>query len=283
MDYNGKNVIIFSIVTEANDEIKMMGSLFDSIEYYAEILKYNPDVHLLLAPFHTCNHEKVLNQLKDIIDQRYNYDFDLMKNIGFINLKNNFLKYHFNNVVTFDLGSPRQFKKFFVRANNVFIVSELTSDDYFYKSKINKVTYFSEMPFCYSDVPYKMKMAFQHFKHFDSFKNNLYINYPKADYLEDEKITNVVNFYNKPILVKDAKPLYDLHKHFDEYIYFQSDAWFDTHPRLFHESKFYKKSYMYYNYSNVKDGAYYRYYDSIQEPLKMRELTKDDEIVQRMI
>ncbi len=284
MDFTGKNVIIFGACS-VNNEIQLMGSLFDSIEYFVEIYKYNKDVHLLINIFPLTiptNNLDIIRQIKELIVLKYNYtDLSFFDNIHSIRFKEIFLRTHFNKVAVFDLGSPKLFKQFILRCNEVYVVSELTDKEHFYESKFNKVLYFTEMPFCYSDIPYKIKMAFKHFRQYQTISDNLYINYPRAQ--PTQQVLDIVSQHNKPLLVKDNNSYFDLHRHFNEYIYFQSPYWFDTHPRLFHECKFYDKPYHYYNFDNVKDGSYYRYHDSLTEQLSSRELTRDDEIVMRMI
>jgi len=296
--YDDKNAVIFGVSLTPRDlEIVPMGSLYDSLEYFMKIYEYNKDVFLLL---HLSIHydgitdifkqlngkfDFIYKQLKVIIKSKYNIsDYSFFNNIHIVDLKKVFWTNHLRKILTLDLMSPRFFNEFIARAKDgVFIVSELTSPEYFYKSKINQVTYYSEMPFCYSDIDYRLKYDFEKWKPINSFKKQLYINYPKQDPFKNPKIKDIINSFNKSVLIKEKQFLYDLHKHFDEYLYFQSNKWFDTHPKLFHECKYYNKPYHYYNWKGIKDGAYYRYKYSLDDDLKKLQLSKNDPIIQRMI
>jgi hypothetical protein len=296
--FNDKNAVIFGIsLTPENLEIVPMGSLYDSLEYFMKIYETNKDVQLLfhLSIHYVGNREifKRLNgkfdflyeQLKKIIDGKYDIDdYSFFDNIHFIDIKELFWNNNLNKILTIDLMTPRLFKEIFARAKSeILIISELTSDSYFYRSKANKVTYYTEMPFCYCDVPYRIKFDFEKWKPISHFDNKLYVNYPKKNPLQEPKILIELNKFKKEILVKENQFLYDLHAHFNEYVYFQSDKWFDTHPKLFHESKFYNKPYHYFNWKNVKDGAYYRYKWSLDDNLKDLQLDNNDIIIKKMM
>ena len=284
MDFHGKNVIIFSICCDKNG-IVLMGSLFDSLEYFVKIYESNPEILLLLNPIYIqsqSTEQSILQQLTELINARYCFsDKSFLNNIHFIDIKRLFFDYVFNKILVMDLATPERFIKYYIRAKEIIILPEWTDKKHLYQSVHNKVTYYTEMPFCYCNVPYKMKFLFEQYKQFDEFDDALYINYPKLNYKDDREKLQIINKYKKPVMVKDEKVHYDLHKRFNEYVYFQSPLWFDPHPKLFHENKFYKKPYKYYN-NNVKDGSYYRYHDSINEKLSDRELSKDDIIVKEM-
>lgn len=296
-NFDGINAIIFGLVIDMNDNIVPMGSLYDSLEYLMKIYETNKDIHLIfhllsregrrshdfLMNSNANNLEKIKDKIRLILDGKYLIDdYGFIDNIHIVDLKKLFWNNHLNKILTIDLSTPRNFKRFIARANEIFIIPELTKPTHFYQSKVNKVTYFTEMPFCHCDVEYKMKFDFDRLKPIDSFQEKLYVNYPKLNINDDQRILNEIQKINKPLLIKENQFLYDLHNHFDEYVYFQSNAWFDPHPKLFHECKYYNKPYHYFNWRGVKDGAYYRYYDSLTENLNDRQINKDDIIVQRM-
>jgi len=311
-NFDDKNIIIFGLVFDCAHNIIPMGSLYDSIEYFLEIREQNPDVQLLfyIIPtsklfFQSLDKNKqhvgnsyvdfsipaitlltIKDQLRNIIDGKYLIDdYSFMDNIHLIELTKLFLRNNPNKILTLDLSTPRKFKMFLARAQTeVLIVPEWTKNEYYYQSKINNVNYYTEMPFCKCDVPYKMKFAFKRLRSIPKeLPNKLYINYPQMSFpFTDPQINGIINNYNKEVLIKEGNFFFDLHERFNEYIYFQSVKWFDPHPKLFHECKFYGKPYHYYNLNNVKDGSYYRYRDSLTESISERELTKDDVIVQKM-
>jgi len=297
MNFNDKNVIIFGMSIYPNtNQIVPMGSLYDSIEYFLKIYEENKDIqllfHLMIRNDGQTNVYKRFNnrfdslydQIRDIIRGKYYIDdWSFMDNIHFIDLKDLFFNNIPNKILTIDLITPKYFKDFIARAKNgIYIIPELTSQEFFYKSKINKVTYYTEMPFCYGDINYRLKFDFERCKPIKEFNDKLYINYPKQDPFKNTKILVELNKLKKDFLIKEDQFLYDLHKHFNEYVYFQSDLWFDTHPRLFHECKYYNKPYHYFNWKGVKDGGYYRYKYSLEDDLKDLQLTKDDIIVKEM-
>jgi hypothetical protein len=75
----------------------------------------------------------------------------------------------------------------------------------------------------------------------------------------------------------------NLFEHFDAYIYYHANKWFDVHPRLFLECAFYNKDIHYFNKFNVKDGSYYRYHDLMKYGMEDRHLNEHDEIVKEFI
>lgn len=280
------NVIIYSLVTDKN-EIVPHGSLFDSLEYLMQIYEVNPSIKLLLfvLPYKHLSRpseEKIRAELRDIVWNRYDVDMQFLDNIEFIDLRRVFFDYEFRKVLTLDLATPKFLKDFGIRANEVFIVPEWTTDEYFYQSNINDVTYFTEMPFCHCDVPYKMKFAFDKMRDFHNYAPYLYVNYPKYDWKFDADATKWVADHRMSPMTKGDKFYPDLHAQFHHYVYFKSPFWFDPHPRLFHECARYGKPFWYFNNNGVLDGSYYRHEDVQEEELSKRELTKDDEIVRRM-
>jgi len=286
--FSDKNIILFGLVLDAESNITPMGSLYDALEYFMFIYKHNKDVHLIFNIIKINRYvkdvkiESIKNEIVKIINGKYDIsDYSFMGNVHVLNLKDLFFKNKPNIVMTVDLTMPFGFKNFMCRAKEVIIIPEYTTSMYYYKSKKNKVTYFTEMSFCYSDVPYKMKIDFESHKKIDKFDNKLYVNYPKYDAKNRPEVLDFACDIGKELLIKEDRYFYDLHERFDEYVYFQSDRWFDPHPRLFHECKLYNKPY-HYKSIGVKDGSYYRYKDSLAENLSDRQLTKDDIIVKMM-
>jgi len=295
--FDDDNVVIFGLVIDHKCNVIPMGSLYDSIEYFLKIYETNKDIKLL---FHlipntgfvdrgstykrfVSSFDFILKQVRDIIEGKYYIsDFLFFDNIHIVDIKHLFMNNRLNKILTIDLTSPQLFKSFIARSREVYIIPEWTKREYFYQSKRNNVTYYTEMPFCYCDVPYRMKFDFDRYKPIDKYENKLYVNYPKLNPFDELKIKNEIDKFDKDVLVKEDQFFYDLHLHFNEYVYFQSVKWFDPHPKLFHECKFYNKPYHYFNFNNVKDGSYYRYKWSLTDKLSDLQLTKDDIIVKIM-
>ncbi|MCK5767290.1 MAG: hypothetical protein KAH35_02805 [Candidatus Atribacteria bacterium] len=263
-NFDGDNAIIFGLVLYGNASVVPMGSLYDAIEYFLTIYESNKDIKLLfhLVPQSgyidynsiykhlTPKFDYILKQIRDIIDSRYYVsDFCFFDNIYIVNLVDLFLGSSLNKILTVDLTTPKKFKENFARAKEIFIIPELTKSEYFYQSKRNKVTYFTEMPFCHCDVPYKMKFDFERCKPIDTFDEKLYVNYPRNNPYKDVKVSSEIDKFNKDVMIKEDKFHYNLHPLFDEDVYFQSTMWFDPHPKLFHECKFYGKPYHYFNFN----------------------------------
>jgi len=295
--FDGDNAVIFGLVIDHKCNIIPMGSLYDSIEYFLNIYDVNNDIKLL---FHLIPNDgfiernktykrfekevtNILKKIRDIIEIRYyTSDFSFFDNIHIVDIKQLFLNNKFNKILTIDMSTPQTFKSFIARANEIIIIPELTKYQYFYKSNRNKVTYYTEMPFCYCDVPYRIKFDFERTKSIDNFDNKLYVNYPKLNPYDDIDVKNKIEKINKDVLIKEDNFFYDLHKHFNEYMYIKSLMWFDPHPKLFHECKYYNKEYHYFNRYNIKDGSYYRYNWSLTDKLKDLQLNKDDIIIRMM-
>ena len=295
--FNDKNVILFGLCVGPNNSITPMGSLYDALEYFMQIYEVNPDIRLLFYIIRTkgilggvrendfaiYSQDLMFDQLRHIIDGKYDItDYSFMENIHIVNFKKLFLGNKMNKVMTIDLITPHWMKHFMCRANECIILPEWTDERYYYTSKVTKVTYYTEMHFCHSDVPYRMKMAFDKFKKIDSYGDKLYVNYPRLKIEDNPQAVEFIKNSGKEQLVKDDHFFYDLHERFDEYAYFKSEDWYDPHPRLFHECKWYDKAYRYFNPQGVQDGSYHRYHDSLTESIDDRMLTKDDIIVKLM-
>lgn len=279
---NGKNVVLM-VIFPKNGSLMPMGCLYNAIEYFIEIYRHNPDIHLVLYKSHRFT-ASVTKIIRDIIEFRYDIsDYSFMDNVVVVdNLTILLLHNKFNKILSMCSSTHKAFKVSPVRANKVIIIPGYTDKEHYYQSDTIDVKYYSEMPFCKHDVPYKMKMLFNSFRSFESYENNLYVNHPYSDISKNKYAMRVLESFDKPRLVKNDKFIYDLHRHFNEYVYIKSDVWFDPSPRLFHESKFYGKPYHYFNECGVKDGSWYRYYGSLDENISDRDLSGDDEIVQLM-
>jgi len=267
------NVILFA---SSDNYLRLYGSLFDAYEYFSFAVRFNPDLKMWFSTLNL----RVKSEVKQALKQRYTDT--VTDKISFMNISEVFRKLlttKIRKLFFFDLSSLRILQQVPCQCQKIFYVTEFTSKDFLLNRK--NVVYCSEMPFCRTDMKIRMRFFFETYRKFSEFENNLYVNYPKGKLEEVKDIIESVS--KKPVLFKENKALYDLHKHFDEYLYVKSPYWFDPHPRLFHESKFYGKAYHYVNNLNVKDGSYYRYLDSIENDISTRDMTTDDNLIQEML
>jgi len=262
---------------------KVTGTLMDVIEYFTFSHNYNPDLRLIVLASGNflkikemiCNTVKFRYHQEDILNAMYIFPKSLFYRIA--------LSIRFRKLFVFDLLTVLLLKQLKIfPSKQIFYITEYTTEKYFLKSKFSKITYVTEMPFCKADIKYRLKFFFDIFPKYKNFDNKLYVNYPLGD------ISNVKYLIHtsKEILEKQIssdKVDYNIHKKFNEYLYIKSPFWFDTHPRLFHESEFYGKKYSYINRSNIKDGSWYRYYDLKENGLKNRNMSKDDYLINEMI
>jgi hypothetical protein len=137
------------------------------------------------------------------------------------------------------------------------------------------------MPFDDRDEKYKLKILFKRFPYLSKSDEGVYINSPKNNNFT--QINDFIKKLNKPVILKERKHLKNLFELFDTYIYYHADKWFDPHPRLMLECKFFNKIIYYINDHNIKDGSYYRYHDLITNGLKNRFLDETDEIVKEFL
>lgn len=255
------------------------GATIDAFEYFFAVYEHNKNFKLILID----SNKQVAEKICSVIEDRYNLE-------GIENFRENieFLKFHelvktrFKKAFISSFHTTKRIKGL-VFSEKIFITCgtmELGQKALFNR-KLYDVTHFGEMPFDDRDVEYKIKVLFKRFKPLTFSNEGIYINSPRND---DTKFISELNLpKNKPIIWKSRSHLYNLFEHFDTYIYYHANKWFDPHPRLFLECKFYDKEIHYYNKFDIKDGSYYRYHDVIKNGLTGRYLDENDEIVRQLI
>jgi hypothetical protein len=253
---------------------KVTGSVIDALEYFM-VANLTSPVYLVLLDIPHYSIQDYKQHLLYLINNRYNYPYDLSDKIKIVP-KIELIKQEFDEVVILDWGTITHIHGL-LRAKHITIVTELTDSTHVMldKSKYN-VTYFTEMPFAYCDEKYIMKFAFEFFKPLFNVKEALYLNCPGD--IDNLNANNYAASFNKPYFVKQEQHVNNLFEQFDEYVYYHS-AYFDPHPRLFHECYFYKKRINYINNAKVKDGSYYRFSDLVANKLTNRYLDSNDEII----
>ncbi len=265
------------------------GSLFDAIEYYIFSIINDYPVYLVFL-ITSCLTMDMRSFIEDILITRYNLsdvEIDkIKKNIIYIS-RTSFtvllIDIYINKLFIFDLVAALYLKsKLFLKFRKLFYITEITDEQYDITSKYKDIIYVTEMPFCKVTVQYKLKFFFDIYRKFNKFDNCLYVNYPGG---KIEEVKDIVTKYSKNILEKDHQTnekTFQIHKFFDKYLYIKSPYWFDTHPRLFHESMFYGKNIYYENKLNIKDGSWYRYYDLMENGLTDRTLSKEDYLIREL-
>lgn len=268
-----------------NQNQRLVGSLIDAIEYYLYMFLYNKDNYLIFPGDNPEYKDMVLNLIKNRYDIYPDNGYE--NNILTVSHKDLLTKFKFEKCLILDWGSIPRLKCRF-RAKELIVISELFTEDkkFFFDKEKYHATYYSEMPFVYSDKFHNMKFLFEFYSKFEQKGDLIYINSPENDIQNDPNIQNYLmkNFPNKQILSKDRKKhKNNLFEHFDTYLYYHANKYFDPHPRLFHECFFYGKEIYFENPDEAKDGAYERYNDLMKNGLENRYFSKDDEVIRLFI
>jgi hypothetical protein len=255
------------------------GSIIDAFEYYFAILEHNEDAKLFLIDFNN----EFTDYLISIMEERYYLD-DLNWKKNIVRIKRaNIVAYNFKRCLIVDYSTINRLRGL-LKVEQLDIISELFTENtqYFMSPELYNVTYYGEMPFVYKDKDYRMKMLFDRFKPLSQVKRGFYVHAP--EHQNPEELKTELDFpYDAPIFFKREKHMENLFEHFDMYIYYHSNNYFDPHPRLPLECMFYEKRIKYINKFNVKDGSYYRFNDMQANGISNRTLNKDDEIVRQFI
>ena len=255
---------------------KLNGAVIDAFEYYIKILENNPHFRLIIID------GLDFEPLYEVFENRYFLDdINYRDNIMFVT-RNDLIYMNFDKVLVLDYSTIKETRGL-LHAKEIIVISDLYTDNplFMYDKKLNKVTYYGEMPFVYKDVQYRMKCLFCRFKRLHRLKEGYYINSPRN---EDFSFVNKLEInHTLPIYYKQDDHVNNFFELFHCYIYYHANTYFDPHPRLFLECMFYKKSILYYNERAIKDGSYYRYRDLYENGLDDRRLNKNDEIVRLFI
>jgi hypothetical protein len=254
------------------------GSIINAYEYFLCAFEYNPDIKLIFVDGDRYSIDHFTRMVKD----RYTLE-------GVENFENNVIIFprrelmwkRFGRLLTLDYGSVHKLKGL-ISTRDLIVITEVKPDDedMIFSKELYPVTYYGEMPFHYWDVEYRMKFLFDRYKPLKHVNEAIYINSPSN---KDLTFLEEIDLPDKPILVKERQHKNNLFESFDTYVYYHANKWFDPHPRMFLECAFYEKDIYYFNKYNIKDGSYYRYEDLKKNGLKNRTLTKDDEIIRKLI
>ena len=259
----------------------LTGSLINAFEYFLCAYEFNKDIKLIL-----CEHtEEAVIRYFNIVDNRYDLSGieDYKKNVILTKRPMELYRMKLDTVLVLDFWTIHRIRGF-ISPPKLIVISEKKTEDprYFFKKELYKdLTYYGEMPFHYRDKKYRMKMLFDRYKPLKKVESGIYVNSPLND---DYSFLDTLDLPDKPIIKKThGDHLDNMYEHFDTYLYYHANKWFDPHPRLFVECTFYGKDIIYHNIHNIKDGSYYRYNDVIKNGISSRTLSRKDEIIECMI
>lgn len=257
------------------------GSLIDAFDYFLILKRVNKDIKFITySKILTKN--KIIEHYKKLIKDRYESIDDqnlIIDNLIVSKNRNELLTTKFDKVLLLDYGTMKDIKNI-LQANKIIIISEAYTDnkEYFIDPQLKNVIYYGEMDFEYRDINYRMKIPFNLYKKLNTVDDKIFINSPKNPYLENLK--DVLNIDWKKAFFKLPKHKENLFESFNHFIYYHNNTYFDPHPRLFLECKWYNKTMEYHNPHKIKDGSWYRWNDLQENGLLDRELTEDDEVIQ---
>lgn len=271
-----KNVVLFYIYKP----LEITGSTINALEYFLSIFEHNQDIKLVLVN----GNETVRDMFINLAESRYDID-DLDYKDSIICLSRIKLVSHgFDKVLVLDFETIKETRDLLHTKELIVIQEKLTHLDNYTFDEINSkdITLYGEMPWQIRDIQYRMKMLFHRFKMLNKIEEGIYINSPRnSDYSFLKKLE--FDLPNKPIIHKSRTHLDNMFEHFDIYLYYHANTWFDPTPRLFHECLFYNKEIIYENPKRIKDGSFYRFNDMLRYGLQGRILNKNDEIIKRFI
>lgn len=258
-----------------NKEIN--GAIIDAFEYFIKIFESNPNIFLVLIN----GNKKIRSSLIRTFGNRYNLDDLDFEDKIICCSRPEIIRKEFDKVLVIDYSTIRKTKGI-LRANEIIVVCDNFTNDsnYMYNKGLYNVTYYGEMPFNYRDKKYRMKILFDRFKRLRKVERGVYVNSPRN---RDRTFLDDMDFEGRPMIHKSSNHLKNLFEKFDIYLYYHANTYFDPHPRLFLECRFYGKEIIYINKKNVKDGSYYRYKDLEENGLTDRFLSKDDEIIRKFV
>jgi hypothetical protein len=268
------------------EPLELNGSHINALEYFLTIFEHNPEIFLVLV---NCS-EPTKQKLIDIANNRYHLDDLVGWEDQMVCLESTIklIRQGFTKVLVLDFYTIPNVKTL-LHSKELIEIAEFTSPEHapkniefqaFDQYNSKKLTIYGEMPWQQKDIEYRMKMMFTRFRVPERVTPGYYINSPGNP---DKSYIKKLNLSDKPIFHKKRKHLTNMFEHFDEYIYYHGNSWFDPHPRLFVECTFYGKKIQYINEHGVKDGSYYRWKDINTNGVSGRILSKNDEIVRQFI
>jgi len=265
------------IIYYRSKSVRINGSLVDNFEYFYTLWESDKSIQFLFV-----NATKsIMYNIKLFLSNRYNIDLDCFKNIKSISIFE-FISTKFTIVYTSDLLTMQFFNETLVQSKNKYFITELNNPEYIVKNGI----YYSEMKDnrIKDDIEYRTKMRFDLLKKPKIQNKVLYVNAPMSKDPFTEIINNIKHKYNLIETLKKTNTNFEnIFEKFSHYLYIKTLEYNDPRPRMFHECYYLNIPYEYYNTNNIKDGSWYRYWELQKNGLEGRFLTKDDEIIQRIL
>lgn len=272
----------------------MSGSAYDALEYYKFLKNMGYDVCCLLLL--DIDKEKVIENFES------RYFLNDNENLYILPFQSTIMpKIKCNLLISTSTFSMSQviLKPILIRYNKAFMFHETTYDTKYvvdafdgrYNEKIVMIRddrCFGILPL-YDHISYKKKLYFDIFKPIDRDKvrNVCLINMATLHKLQSQEViyNAIEHFQQNEYIIYTQKKTYDRYKdmnnsyisvvvapikdylyQFDSFIYFQSNRGQDPSPRIIPETMFYGKELYFYNYDkSVKDGAYYRIKDCMND------------------
>ena len=273
-----KNCLLFYVTPT----FRLTGSTINAIEYFLATVEHNKDFKLILLNGNIPFKIKILK----LMNERYmGFDFNYLfkHNIECVR-KSSLPSKKFDTILVLDYMTIAKTRGL-INGNKLLVISEKYTDEYFYKKDLYNVEYYGEMPFHYRDHKYRMKCLFDNYKPLKKTKNGTYVNSPKNEgiFYDIVNSDDLINLPTPFIVKSKTEPEENLFEQFTHYLYYHANKWFDPHPRLFLECAFYGKKITYHNPLEIKDGSWYRYHDIMENGIKNRTLSKEDEIVCQLI
>ena len=285
---------------------RLNGAVIDAIEYFLFMKSIGLDTKLCVYNRFNKMYSPDIEKIHQLIDDRYDLDFEYKDDILFYDKTWNFIKQEFGNVLILDRMTAEIFP--LLRANKVVIFHDYsirfgTEKLYEKMSRYDHIKIFHEMPFAITagySTQTKLKMAFNLYKKCKQQKHNYFMNFlskgrvcdvqnllgdiPHDEYLfithKQEDTMKLNDIRDRRLVLWSENPR-DFFNKFNTYVYVHDNIYFDPRPRMFHECVFHGKKILYKNSVGIKDGSWYRYNEilSVPDAIEKRTLTSDDTII----
>lgn len=254
------------------------GAIINMFEYFLAAYEYNKDIYFYLLNSPVSNKDYYINMIKD---RYYLEGLEGFEDHIIVANRNILLRKKFDVVLSHSSRTVNRTKGLITTKKLMVIADQfLDNPNYFYAKNLYDVTYYGEMPYHYKDIEYKYKMLFDRYKKIESPEDNIFVHSPGN---RDRSFLNEIPLPDKPIVFRRYGHSPNLFSQYTTFLYYHAHKWFDPSPRMMHESYFYGKDIIYINKWDLKDGSYFRYHDLMENGLKDRVLSKDDEIIRRLI
>jgi hypothetical protein len=274
------------------------GALIDALEHFLYLRNIDVDVKLVLFDH---KYQVKLEDIYRLIEDRYNVDGSYKDRIVVEVKRSNCIRYRGNTMMVVDWGTFNRLPIIPNLWKNIVVWfdyrDEKIKQEYQHFDRFENVLILKEMPYEYGEE-YEFKFALNLYKESYKEKRNgkkvAYLNLASKGKLEDVACHISPEIFEKVIVTGSGNlgtksfpvPVECHTRHpanffgqFDTYVYVHDGIYRDPRPRLFHECIFYGKEVIYVNEFGIKDGGYYRYWDSKNNGISSRALTTNDRLI----